>query len=175
MTFAEQVPGLTVRYQRRTPQLQRLVAAVGVVLAGRGGSRMLRILNVALAVHRSVSADAGAASAAGDTAGAGGRRLAGLRRLHPVRRGIDDAAGAAGVVTIVDLPCGSQPRDASTDALLEVPVCQIDSTRTLLPLVAQEDRSCVVAAAPLISAFSRKGHPEAELSIHHHIFTTALL
>ncbi|MER6047732.1 MULTISPECIES: transposase [unclassified Streptomyces] len=48
MTFAEQVPGLTVRYQRRTPQLQRLVEAVGVVLAGRGGARMLRILNVTL-------------------------------------------------------------------------------------------------------------------------------
>ncbi|WP_455410110.1 ISL3 family transposase [Streptomyces hiroshimensis] len=47
-TFAEQVPGLTVRYQRRTPPLQRLVEAVGVVLAGRGGSRMLRILNVRL-------------------------------------------------------------------------------------------------------------------------------
>ncbi|MFE7268440.1 hypothetical protein ACFU9B_41785 [Streptomyces sp. NPDC057592] len=48
MTFAEQVPGLTVRYQRRTPQLQRLVEAIGVVLAGRGGARMLRILNVTL-------------------------------------------------------------------------------------------------------------------------------
>ncbi|MCX4870693.1 ISL3 family transposase (plasmid) [Streptomyces sp. NBC_00825] len=47
-TFAEQVPGLTVRYQRRTPQLQGLVEAVGVVLAGRGGARMLRILNVTL-------------------------------------------------------------------------------------------------------------------------------
>jgi transposase len=47
-TFAEQVPGLTVRYQRRTPQLQRLVQDVGVVLAGRGGSRMLRILNIRL-------------------------------------------------------------------------------------------------------------------------------
>ncbi|MFF3159673.1 hypothetical protein [Streptomyces sp. NPDC057910] len=45
MTFAEQVPGLTMRYQRRTPQLQRLVEDVGVVLAGRGGARMLRILN----------------------------------------------------------------------------------------------------------------------------------
>ncbi|MFC9625937.1 hypothetical protein ACFTXM_40265 [Streptomyces sp. NPDC056930] len=48
MTFAEQVPGLTVRYQWRTPQLQGLVEAVGVVLAGRGGARMLRILNVTL-------------------------------------------------------------------------------------------------------------------------------
>ncbi|MFB7448110.1 ISL3 family transposase [Streptomyces sp. NPDC056194] len=47
-TFAEQVPGLTVRYQRRTPRLQCLVEDVGVVLAGRGGSRMLRILNIRL-------------------------------------------------------------------------------------------------------------------------------
>ncbi|MFF3159628.1 transposase, partial [Streptomyces sp. NPDC057910] len=35
-------------YQRRTPQLQRLVEDVGVVLAGRGGARMLRILNIRL-------------------------------------------------------------------------------------------------------------------------------
>ncbi|MFE3906005.1 hypothetical protein ACFXPY_38575 [Streptomyces sp. NPDC059153] len=48
MTFAEQVPGLTMRYQRRSPQLQRLVEAVGVVPAGRGGARMSRILNVTL-------------------------------------------------------------------------------------------------------------------------------
>ncbi|MFD4247353.1 ISL3 family transposase [Streptomyces sp. NPDC058525] len=48
VTFAEQVPGLTVRYQRRTPQLQHLLEDVGVVLAGRGGSRMLRILNIRL-------------------------------------------------------------------------------------------------------------------------------
>lgn len=47
-TFAEQVPGLTARYQRHTPQLQRLAEAVGVVLAGRSGARMLRILNVRL-------------------------------------------------------------------------------------------------------------------------------
>ncbi|MEV6734455.1 ISL3 family transposase [Streptomyces sp. NPDC051364] len=48
VTFAEQVPGLTVRYQRRTPLLQQLVESVGVVLAGRGGARMLRVLNVRL-------------------------------------------------------------------------------------------------------------------------------
>ncbi|MFF0429136.1 hypothetical protein ACFYUJ_32745 [Streptomyces sp. NPDC004520] len=47
-TLAEQAAGLTVRYQRRTPPLQRLVKDVGVVLAGRGGSRTLRILNVTL-------------------------------------------------------------------------------------------------------------------------------
>lgn len=43
VTFAEQIAGLTTRYQRRTPQLQGLVEDVGVVLAGRGGARMLRI------------------------------------------------------------------------------------------------------------------------------------
>ncbi|MER5755997.1 ISL3 family transposase [Streptomyces sp. NPDC002088] len=48
VTFAEQVPGLTARYQRRTPLLQQVVEATGVVLAGRGGARMLRILNVGL-------------------------------------------------------------------------------------------------------------------------------
>ncbi|MFD8888787.1 ISL3 family transposase [Streptomyces erythrochromogenes] len=48
VTFAEQVPGLTVRYQRRTPLLQHLVESVGVVLAGRGGARILRVLNVRL-------------------------------------------------------------------------------------------------------------------------------
>ncbi|MFF0018706.1 ISL3 family transposase [Streptomyces sp. NPDC005374] len=48
VTFAEQVPGLTVRYQRRTPLLQRVVEAAGVLLAGRGGARMLRVLNVTL-------------------------------------------------------------------------------------------------------------------------------
>jgi hypothetical protein len=37
-----------VRYQRRTPLLQRLVEAVGVLLAGRGGAQMLRVLNVTL-------------------------------------------------------------------------------------------------------------------------------
>ncbi|WP_405547459.1 ISL3 family transposase [Streptomyces phaeochromogenes] len=48
VTFTEQVPGLTVRYQRRTPLLQQVVQAVGVLLAGRGGSRMLRVIHVVL-------------------------------------------------------------------------------------------------------------------------------
>lgn len=34
-TFAEQVEGLTSRYGRRTPVLQRTVGALGVVLAAR--------------------------------------------------------------------------------------------------------------------------------------------
>ncbi|MFM9700213.1 Mu transposase domain-containing protein [Streptomyces europaeiscabiei] len=48
VTFAEQIPGLTVRYQRRTPLLQQVVEAAGVLLSGRGGARMLRVLNVTL-------------------------------------------------------------------------------------------------------------------------------
>jgi len=34
VTFAEQVEGLTQRYQRRTPLLHRLFAAIGIVLSG---------------------------------------------------------------------------------------------------------------------------------------------
>ncbi|WP_223279947.1 ISL3 family transposase [Streptomyces sp. SDr-06] len=47
-TFAEQVDELTVRYQRRTPLLQHLVETAAVLLAGRGGARLLQILNVPL-------------------------------------------------------------------------------------------------------------------------------
>ncbi|MEU0691173.1 transposase family protein [Streptomyces uncialis] len=48
VTFNEQVDPLRVRYQRRTPLLQHLVEVVGILLAGRGGARLLRILNVRL-------------------------------------------------------------------------------------------------------------------------------
>lgn len=48
VTFAEQVDGLAVRYQRRTPLLQRLVEIAGVLLAGRGGARLLRLLHAGL-------------------------------------------------------------------------------------------------------------------------------
>ncbi|MEU9734826.1 ISL3 family transposase [Streptomyces sp. NPDC048002] len=47
-TFAEQVEGLTARYQRRSPLLQHLVVMAGVLLAGRGGARLLQILQVPL-------------------------------------------------------------------------------------------------------------------------------
>lgn len=47
-TFAEQVEGLTVRYQRRSPLLQHLVEMAGVLLAGRGGARLLQILKTPL-------------------------------------------------------------------------------------------------------------------------------
>jgi transposase len=48
ITFAEQIEGLTVRYQRRTPGLQLIVVAVATVLAGKAGSRLLLHLHHAL-------------------------------------------------------------------------------------------------------------------------------
>lgn len=47
-TFAEQVTGLTVRYQRRTPALQHVVYTVAVALAGSAGARLLTVLHCAL-------------------------------------------------------------------------------------------------------------------------------
>jgi transposase len=44
-TFVEQVEGLTVRYQRRTPALQRLLGAVAAALAGKAGARLLLSLH----------------------------------------------------------------------------------------------------------------------------------
>ncbi len=45
VTFAEQVEGLTRRYQRRTPALQKVVDAVAVALAGSAGARLLGVLH----------------------------------------------------------------------------------------------------------------------------------
>lgn len=42
-TFAEQVPGLTRRYGRRTERLRSTLASVGLALAGRGGARMASV------------------------------------------------------------------------------------------------------------------------------------
>lgn len=47
-TFAEQVPGLTVRYGRRSPVLTRVLQAVGLALGGRAGARMLERLAAAV-------------------------------------------------------------------------------------------------------------------------------
>lgn len=47
-TFAEQVPGLTRRYQRRTPSLQKIVDAVALALAGSAGARLLTTLHQVL-------------------------------------------------------------------------------------------------------------------------------
>ncbi len=44
-TFAEQVAGLTVRYGRRTPLLQRMLEQVAVALAGRAGARLAEQLH----------------------------------------------------------------------------------------------------------------------------------
>jgi transposase len=43
-TFAEQVPGLTVPYARRTPLLRHLLEAVALALGGRPGARLSRAL-----------------------------------------------------------------------------------------------------------------------------------
>jgi transposase len=47
-TFAEQVAGLTRRYQRRTPALQKIVDALALALAGSAGARMLSMLHQVL-------------------------------------------------------------------------------------------------------------------------------
>ncbi|MEQ7124877.1 transposase family protein [Actinopolymorpha sp. B11F2] len=48
VTFAEQVPGLTSRYARRTPLLRKLLERIGVTLAGRAGSRLATHLGIAV-------------------------------------------------------------------------------------------------------------------------------
>jgi hypothetical protein len=45
-TFAEQVPGLTRRFGRRTERLRSTLVAVGLALAGRAGARMTDALKV---------------------------------------------------------------------------------------------------------------------------------
>ncbi|WP_406190666.1 ISL3 family transposase [Streptomyces sp. NBC_01017] len=44
-TFVEQAEGLSVRYQRRTPALQRLLGVVAAALAGKGAARMVSHLH----------------------------------------------------------------------------------------------------------------------------------
>jgi transposase len=46
-TFAEQVPGLTVRYGRKTPLLAGMLQAIAVALAGRAACRLARALHAA--------------------------------------------------------------------------------------------------------------------------------
>ena len=45
-TFAEQVPGLTARYARKTPLLAGTLRDIAVALAGRAASRLARALGV---------------------------------------------------------------------------------------------------------------------------------
>lgn len=47
-TFAEQLPGLTRRYGRRTERLRSTLAAVGLALAGRAGARMASVIGVSV-------------------------------------------------------------------------------------------------------------------------------
>jgi len=50
-TFAEQPPGLAVRYARKTPLLAGQLAAIAAELAGRAGSRLARLLAVEVSRH----------------------------------------------------------------------------------------------------------------------------
>ncbi|WP_202806044.1 ISL3 family transposase [Actinopolymorpha alba] len=45
-TFAEQIPGLTTRYARRTPLLSKLLETIAIALAGRAGARLATRLGV---------------------------------------------------------------------------------------------------------------------------------
>ncbi|MFD4611344.1 ISL3 family transposase [Streptomyces sp. NPDC058440] len=45
-TFAEQVPGLTRRFGRRTERLRSTLVSVGLALAGRAGARMAEVFGV---------------------------------------------------------------------------------------------------------------------------------
>jgi transposase len=45
-TFAEQIPGLTTRYARRSPLLNKMLQAIGLALAGRAGARLAHVLGV---------------------------------------------------------------------------------------------------------------------------------
>ena len=46
-TFAEQVPGLTWRYGRRTPVARRVLEAIGLALGGRAGARLAAAAGIA--------------------------------------------------------------------------------------------------------------------------------
>jgi transposase len=45
-TFAEQIPGLTSRYARRSPLLHKTLEAVSLALAGRAGARLAQLLGM---------------------------------------------------------------------------------------------------------------------------------
>lgn len=47
-TFAEQMPGLTRRYGRRTERLRSTLAGVGLALAGRAGARLASVFGVSV-------------------------------------------------------------------------------------------------------------------------------
>ena len=65
--FAEQIPGLTQPWARRTPVLGAMIGAVGLALAGRAGARLAVRLGVAVGrdtLLRAVRAIAGGAAPA---------------------------------------------------------------------------------------------------------------
>lgn len=45
-TFAEQIPGLTVRHARRSPLLRQILESIGLALAGRAGARLAGALGL---------------------------------------------------------------------------------------------------------------------------------
>ncbi|WP_425424194.1 transposase [Streptomyces chattanoogensis] len=47
-TFAEQIPGLTRRYSRRTERLRSALAEVGLALAGRAGARIADVFGISV-------------------------------------------------------------------------------------------------------------------------------
>ena len=47
-TFAEQIPGLTRSWSRRTPVLGAMITAIGLAVAGRAGARLATRLGVAV-------------------------------------------------------------------------------------------------------------------------------
>jgi hypothetical protein len=47
-TFAEQVPAVALRHQRRTPLLRSLLEAVALALAGRAGARLAVAVGIAV-------------------------------------------------------------------------------------------------------------------------------
>jgi transposase len=47
VTFTEQIDGLTSRHARRTPPLRRMLAGIALALAGRAGSRLAGVLDLA--------------------------------------------------------------------------------------------------------------------------------
>jgi hypothetical protein len=48
VTFTEQIDGLTSRRARRTPPLRRMLAGIALALAGRAGSRLAGVLDLAV-------------------------------------------------------------------------------------------------------------------------------
>jgi transposase len=45
-TFAEQIPGLTTKYARRSPLMRRSLEVIGLALAGRAGARLADLLGL---------------------------------------------------------------------------------------------------------------------------------